>query len=253
MPKIKAKRKTQAAAPAQPTEGANLPAPGDLPEAPGEPTTGLTEIVIPKIAPLPEPAPASTPEEIPERVELEVGRWINTVPVVGGTDMDVLRLDSGELVARRGGVAGTDEIPEIPEILVPFEGYVVPMSVSIRESNGLVGDRVAGVCKYQITMNGELVYAKNARTLRDALIYAGWTVQRLVEQMEQDGVRWWDERTWRHRRVMVGPVACFVADFDPASGAMRVVPDADRDSVFAVDILDSHLTWAPLEAPDGTA
>lgn len=242
MPKIKAKKKTggviPSPMPAVVSEEAHHSSTNDLPEAPqGEQA----------------PDPVSE-EEIPERVELEVGQWLNTVPVVGGADMDVLRLDSGELVARRGGVAGTDEIPEIPELLVPFNGFLVPMGLSIRESNGAVGDRVAGVCKWQITMNGELVYTKHAATLRDALFDAGWAVQRLVEQLERDGVRWWDERTWRHRRVNIGPITCIVVAHRPERGEVGLMAaDGSSSDVLDVDILDPHLTWAPLEAPDGTA
>lgn len=174
------------------------------------------------------------PRPVPLR---EVGATLLARVPVGRQELDVY--DAGEVgwVAHQPGVAASDETEEIPERFLPFMGYLVPMGISIREANGLVepsqGDaaqqpHVRGICRWQVTMSGEVVYSPRDQplTVRDALLQAGGALQALVAQMERTGIRWWDERTWRGRAVWYQGVEALVMAHDPMRGTMLLVPEA---------------------------
>lgn len=234
MPKVRARKKQQSPE--------VLPSTG---EVVGEPVAGIQETTVgtPEGVPQSDEPMARDPEP-PEPPKYD-GVWLNTVPLVDGADAEVRVID-GALVARRPGVDGTDELDPIPEMELPFEGFVVPMGLSIRESNGVVGDRVVGICRWQITMNGVLVYSPRiySATLRDALFEAGWAVQRLVKQMETSGVRWWDERYWRGRVVFYQARRWTVGDHWPSTGSMYLVPEGGEASDGReVGMLDEGVVW----------
>lgn len=129
-------------------------------------------------------------------------------------------------------------VPEIdgPSRMVLFDGYLVPMSISIKEMNGFVtsptGQRViVGRCRWQIVANGQVIYSPERQegTLRDALLAAQGAFQAIVRQMSDDRVRWWDEQNWRGRVVEYQGVRAIVLTREPSRGQMLLVPQGDAD------------------------
>lgn len=148
---------------------------------------------------------------------------------VGTQEMDIYRDDDG-LVAHQPGVAGDDEHETIPERVYPFHGYTVTVGINVREANGIVetpiNPVVRGACRWQITMNEQVIYGKSAPSARDGLLAAGGAMQRLVELMELFGIRWWDEDSWKGKAIWYQGVAAVLMTMEPSRGRMLLAPES---------------------------
>jgi len=161
------------------------------------------------------------------------------------------------------GVAGTDELPAIPERVIPFQGHVVTAGVAIREMNMVAGEGdeqvIQGICRFQITLNAVVVYRpelRYARTLRDALM----EVYGYLQKLQAHEVRWWDMSSWQERPVWYQGAAATIVGFTPESGqawlepvegevfpplaaAREVLGHAGARTGVAVDILNPEVIW----------
>jgi hypothetical protein len=207
------------------------------------------------------PTTASTSDGGP----LEGARHLNRV-AVGRAEYDVY-LPEGEGQA----VAVVPSVTEgVPDRLVPFTGYLVPMAINIKEANGIIatpdgGNVIAGRCRWQITANGAVIYspAQSSFSAREALMEACGAFQALIKQMSQDQVRWWDQGNWRGRVVRYQGVDAVVFSADPLKGQMLLIPRSPAEDfpltrtealgglepstrpggALWVDILDQNVWW----------
>jgi hypothetical protein len=194
---------------------------------------------------------------------------MNRVPTLGGPDLDVYAVDGGGLLAHRATVPAAEGVEEIPELSMPFNGYLVPAKIVIAEVNGIIERQpmlraepyVMGSCRWVISLNGEVVYSSAARNAQEALLAAGGTFVALVNQMTAHGLRWWDEESYRGRPVWYGGVAAVVASRDDEGHVLLVLdapqpelkPPVEGPPSLWVDILDPSIDWARTRPAEGTA